>query len=466
VPSPKTMVTASSPVDVSRLPPADPMVFRGLDLAVVLPTLNEEHGLPVTLSGIPFLRLLEKGRRVRVLVIDGGSTDGTVAVARSLGLQIIRQHGKGKGQAVREALAWLRECGTRYAVFMDADSTYPGDMVGAVLELLEAGSHLVVGVREPKRNRPDSLRDLVHRIGNAVLNYAGGQVSGRPVLDLCSGFWGLNLSTGLDRALRSDGFDVEAELFLKAYRGGYVVTQIPIRYGPRIGTAKLRAARDGARIMETILRAANFPQTSTVWEPPRTSPFLRELLSVCVVRGSDSLVVWADPSRRQEAGQLVRAFRHSEVAPRLHLDAVGPSSSGGRSAGGPPLDEEEGTPVVSLRSGPEAEGWADSSRLEVFLKGPDHTLRLELDSGPGTLPLARSGGIAGPFYRWLGIPAPGAKPQMGSLRFLRASLGAGGLDRDLTFYAANGMRASVVEPSPDSPETGRLADPSGESSLA
>ena len=409
---------------------------------------------------------MEKGRRVRVLVIDGGSTDRTVAVARSLGIQVIRQHGKGKGQAVHEAIAWLRECGTRYAVIMDADSTYPGDMVGAVLELLEAGSHLVVGVREPKRNRPDSLRDLVHRIGNTVLNYAGGQVSGRPVLDLCSGFWGLNLSTGLDRALRSDGFDVEAELFLKAYRGGYVVTQIPIRYGPRIGTPKLRAARDGARIMATILRAANLPQISSVQEPPRTTPFLRELLSVCVVRGSDSLVVWADPSRRQEAGQLVRAFRHSEVNPRLHLDAVEPSSSGGLSAGGPPLDEGETTPVVSLRSGRETQGWTDSSRLEVFLQGPDHTLRLELDSDPMMPASARSGGFAGPVYRWLGIPVPAMKSQIGSLRFLRASLGVGGLDRDLTFYTANGMRASVVESVPVTAQNDRPAGPPGESSPA
>ena len=139
------MDSVKSRADPSSGPCADPTVFRGLDLAVVLPTLNEEHGLPVTLKGIPFLHLLEKGRRVRVLVIDGGSTDRTVAVARSLGIQVIRQHGKGKGQAVREAIAWLRECGTRYAVIMDADSTYPGDMVGAVLELLEAGSHLVVG---------------------------------------------------------------------------------------------------------------------------------------------------------------------------------------------------------------------------------------------------------------------------------------------------------------------------------
>ncbi len=452
--------------DAPAVPSADPLVFRGVDLAIVLPTLNEEQGLPVTLAGIPFLRLHAKGRRVRVVVIDGGSTDRTVAVAQSLGIQVIRQHGKGKGQAVREALAWLRECGARHALVMDADSTYPGDMVGTVLELLEAGSHLVVGVREPKRNRPDSIRDLIHRVGNAVLNYAGGQVSGRPVLDLCSGFWGLNLSTGIDRALRSDGFDVEAELFLKAYRGGYVVTQIPIVYGTRIGTPKLRAARDGARILATILRAANTPQTSGVREPPRPSPFLRELISVCVVRGTDSIVVWADPSRRQEAGQLVRAFRHSDVNPRLYLDVIGPSSPGGLSAGTPPIGDEEGTPVVSLRSGPDTHGWTVSPRLEVFLQGPDHTLRLELDSAANTSPSARSGGFAGPVYRWLGIPAPETNPQMGSLRYLRAGLGAGGLDRDLTFFAANGMRASLVERPPASTEGGRPADASGESSLA
>lgn len=427
-----------------ELPP-DPKAFRGSDLVVVLPTLNEEDGVPVTYEGIPLKRLLDKGRRVRLLVVDGGSTDRTVAVAASLGIPVLRQQGKGKGQAVRQALGWLRESGVRYAVVMDADSTYPGDMVGAVLDLLEAGSHIVVGVREPKRSRPESVRDFVHRVGNAVLNFAGGQVSGRPILDLCSGFWGLDLSTGLDQVLQSNGFDVEAELFLKAYRGGYVVTQIPIRYGPRIGTPKLRAAQDGARILSTILRAVSFPRANQVREPPRPIPFLRALLSVCVVQGSDSLVVWADPSRREEARQLVRAIRHSDVSPQLRANGAGAHSSTSLSWGARTLASERGPLFVSFYPVEPAEGLTHDSGLEVYLPGPNRTVRLELAPEARGLPLARSGAFAGPQYLRVGMPESGARSPLSNFQFLRVSLGAGGVDRDLTFFAANGLTASVVE---------------------
>lgn len=434
----------------ARLEP-DPKEFRGSDLVVVLPTLNEEDGVPVTFEGIPLKRLLEKGRRVRLLVVDGGSTDRTVAVAASLGIPVLRQQGKGKGQAVRQALAWLRESGVRYAVVMDADSTYPGDMVGAVLDLLEAGSHIVVGVREPRRSRPESVRDLIHRVGNAVLNFAGGQVSGRPILDLCSGFWGLDLSTGLDRVLQSDGFDVEAELFLKAYRGGYVVTQIPIRYGPRIGTPKLRAAQDGALIMATILRAVNFPRASRVREPPRPMPFLRALLSVCVVQGSDSLVVWADPSRREEARQLVSAIRHSDVTPQLRAYGAVTGGSLPLSWGARTLASERGPLFVSFHPAEPAEGPTASSGLEVYLPGPNRTVRLQLTPESSDPSLAKSGAYATPAYERPSMVESLARSQLSNLRFLRASLGAGGLDRDLTFFAANGLAVSVVDSSRPAP---------------
>jgi dolichol-phosphate hexosyltransferase len=127
--------------------------FQDLDVVVVLPTLNEEHGLPQTLDGIPFDAIRAAGWTVRPLVMDGGSTDRTREVAHERGVAVLDQSGRGKGSAVREALHWLSERNVRFAVVLDADCTYPGKMVPAFIELLDAGSQLVVGVRQPVGRR-------------------------------------------------------------------------------------------------------------------------------------------------------------------------------------------------------------------------------------------------------------------------------------------------------------------------
>src|ERR1700675_1320919 len=119
----------------------DPVAtFQGVDVAVVLPTLNEEGGLARTLADIPFGAMCSGGRTVRPLVIDGGSDDRTLEVAHERGVFVLHQRAKGKGSAIREALEWLAGQGVPYAVVLDADYTYPGTAIPAVVELLEAGT--------------------------------------------------------------------------------------------------------------------------------------------------------------------------------------------------------------------------------------------------------------------------------------------------------------------------------------
>lgn len=285
----------------------NPELLRGADVAVVLPTLNEEDGLVRTLADIPYDELLATGRKVCRVVIDGGSTDRTVEVAREHGLLVLRQTTPGKGAAIREALEWLATMGIRSAVILDADYTYPGTAVPAVVELLEAGSQLVVGVREPDTPAKEDLRELVHRIGNRLLNITASQLSGLPFLDLCSGFWGVDVAAVRPLELGSNGFEIEAELFTKAYRAGYTVTQIPIPYRERIGTAKLHAVRDGARILLTSIRFGRRDLRSA-FSSPSPSQF-RDLLTLAMVAGGREFVIMTDASRRPEAERVLRRIR-------------------------------------------------------------------------------------------------------------------------------------------------------------
>ncbi len=294
--------------------------FEGVDLAVVLPTLNEQDGLGLTLADLPLAQLRASGRRVKVLVIDGGSTDRTLEVARAQGLAVLRQRSRGKGAAIREALEWLAARGVAHAVVLDADSTYSGATVPAAVELLEAGSQLVVGVREPVTKPGGDLRELIHRVGNRLLNITASQLAGIPFLDLCSGFWGVSLPTIPSLGLESNGFEIESELFTKAYRAGYTITQIPVAYRERIGIAKLHAVRDGTRILLTTLRFGR-RQLSNAFLPP-TGSRLRDLLSLAVVSGGDDLRIVVAEARREEAESLARRIRAGRPSARIAVELV------------------------------------------------------------------------------------------------------------------------------------------------
>jgi dolichol-phosphate hexosyltransferase len=304
--------------------PGQPLViadsFESANAAIILPTLNEERGLERTLQDIPFDRLAASGWRVRPLVVDGGSTDKTLEVATRWGVPILHQRSRGKGGAIREALEWLSKLRVRYAVVLDADATYPGASVLPALELMDAGSELVVGVRQSASGPPRSARDLVHRIGNALLNLAAGQLSRAAILDVCSGFWGVHVDRTLELGLVSNDFGIEAELFLKAQRARWTVHQIPIPYRERVGEAKLHAVSDGVRILLSIIR---FGHRSIQESPPASSllpAFVRDVLVTALVGGGE-LVLVTPPSRVDEARAVAFLLERSDLRPRVMVRA-------------------------------------------------------------------------------------------------------------------------------------------------
>ena len=298
----------------------DASQFRGIDVAIVLPALNEEEGLLHTLDDIPFSALRRSGWIVRPLVVDGGSTDRTLEIARERGVAVLHQRTRGKGAAIRETLAFLDRQNVRYAVFLDADFTYPGGAIPAVVELLVAGSQLAIGVREPVRPANDDAREFVHRLGNRILNLTASQLSGLPILDLCSGFWAVDVRAITPLNLETNGFEIEAELFTKACRAGYTLSQIPIPYRERLGIAKLHAVRDGVRILLTTIRHGR-RSLVTDFSMPSPNRF-RDLLTVAMMYQHTDYLLVADASRRVEAQQVARRIGAARPEKNVRIELV------------------------------------------------------------------------------------------------------------------------------------------------
>jgi hypothetical protein len=407
-------------------------------VAIVLPTLNEEEGLARTLDDIPLEHLVAAGFAPTFLVVDGHSTDRTVAVANQYGATVLVQTTKGKGGATREGLEWARTHGMRYAVLIDADYTYPGTGIASLLSLLEAGSDLVIGVRRPEFNPLGVVRAAVHRVGDGLLNYLAAQLSHSPILDICSGLWGLRTDVVPGLGLESTGFEIESEVFLKSFRSGLRVSQIPISYRNRVGEAKLHAVRDGARIFLGIVRHSGAARLrSDPLRPMRTPPFqepLRDLQAICLATDAHDLVVFSPIARLSEANSLATRLRVGKIGSKVTVIPYDPVK---QSVMGPPsplpldaaVSRDGRVPIiVSLPSGD-----AGSDPMSVAVVGLPNTRRLvyvPLGEDPFALPsnIGRSGG-----YRL----EPGSGARFRSLSILTASFNASAGQKELALLKAN-----------------------------
>lgn len=364
--------------------------YNSLDAVVLLPTLNEEEGLPLTLAEIPFSEMRALGWSVRPLIIDGGSTDRTREVAASHGIPVIAQRSRGKGAAIREAIELLDQLNVRHLVVLDADATYPGSAVLPALGLLNSGSDLVVGVRQPDTGHPRSFRDLVHRVGNILLNFAAGQYSRSRYLDLTTGFWALDVRKALELELRTDGFGIEAELFLKAHQFGWNTSQIPVEYHKRAGVAKLHAVPDGTRILLTILR---FGRRSLLRAPPtisETPGILRRLLVTTFIQHPRHVELRCVPELQTEAKALSQHLERTGISSQVVVAEPWEASAAPSGVPTPPEPVRDLRDVdggISIRFGP------GGHVLHVELINARPPASTETDSGSSSAE-SRSGAYA------------------------------------------------------------------------
>jgi dolichol-phosphate mannosyltransferase len=220
------------------------------DVVVLIPTLNEEEGLEPTV-----LEVMQCLGSPYILVVDGNSSDGTVDVAKRLGLDVVFQDGRGKGDAVAKAIKSLR-VDPRYVVFIDADFTYPAEYVPRMIGVLEENADvgMVCGDRFDKPFSMANVRSAYY-IGNRFLAFVHFMVNGVNMRDPLTGLRVVRWDIIRDWQPRSKGFDVEAELNYLVERKGYKIREIPIHYRKRLGEKKLKL-RHGFIILRRILAEA------------------------------------------------------------------------------------------------------------------------------------------------------------------------------------------------------------------
>jgi glycosyltransferase involved in cell wall biosynthesis len=216
-------------------------------IAVAIPCYNEAAAIAIVIAAF---RAVLPG--AEIVVFDNNSTDGSGAIAREAGARVVPVTDQGKGHAVRAAFQVLAEFDL--VVLTDGDGTYPADAAPILLAPVLAGeADMSVGARQPAPGA--GAMTLTRGVGNHLIRAAFRLLIGPGNSDLLSGYRVFNRRFRDAVTLRSSGFEIETELASEAVAGKLRVVEIPIEYLPRLaGTqSKLRAFRDGWRIIRTIL---------------------------------------------------------------------------------------------------------------------------------------------------------------------------------------------------------------------
>ena len=215
---------------------------------VIIPTLNEEQTIGDIIRSI---RSSNLHINTSILVIDGGSTDLTLDICKKENVKFMIQKGKGKGNAMREA---VEQSEADIIIFIDGDGTYsPFDMPSLLKPLLQGKSDMVVGSRIKKKREKGAI-SIFNSFGNIIFNKTINFAMGSSITDSLSGYRALYRKVFNDLVLFSDAFEIEIEITVEALAKGYRVLEIPIGYQQRKGSnTKLDPVGDGAKIGRTLL---------------------------------------------------------------------------------------------------------------------------------------------------------------------------------------------------------------------
>ena len=188
-----------------------------------------------------------------VILVDGDSTDRTVAVSRQLrpDIRVVGQDRPGKGAALRSGFAAAH--GDVIAM-IDADRSMDPREIELFVDLIDSGYDLAKGSRFIEGGGTDDM-ETVRRLGNGVLNGLVNILYRADFTDLCYGYVAFRRDCLRDLALCSDGFEIETEIVVRALNAGLRIAEVPSFELARVhGESHLSTWRDGRRVLRTLLR--------------------------------------------------------------------------------------------------------------------------------------------------------------------------------------------------------------------
>lgn len=217
-------------------------------VTVVIPTKNEERTIEQMIDSV-------KAYAEEILVVDGRSTDNTLNIAKQAGAGILVDQGRGKGNGLRMALAEAR---SEIVVFIDADGSHDAkDIPELVKPIADGRADLVIGSRMLGGSDEfhGDMSNWVRTVGSGVLTLVINYRWGVRLTDCENGFRAVSRKVAQSLNLKSNGFEIEQEMVMKALKKGYRVAEVPSHEYPRIfGKSRIQIWKVWHRFLWSLIR--------------------------------------------------------------------------------------------------------------------------------------------------------------------------------------------------------------------
>lgn len=207
-------------------------------VAAIIPAFNEEVSIAAVVDGVrPFA--------AAVIVVDDGSTDATGSRARGAGAEVIvHPENRGKGCAVRTALARVLAADFTHVLLIDGDLQHlPAEAGRLVDAAARTGADLVLAERQFSRDAMPASRYHTNMIGSRALS----AFVGVPIRDTQCGFRVFKLELLRTIRLKATSYDIETEMLIKVGRRGGRIVSEPVAAVYAGQRSKLRPIRDTTR---------------------------------------------------------------------------------------------------------------------------------------------------------------------------------------------------------------------------
>lgn len=207
-----------------------------MKLVVQIPCLNEEQTLPLVLGSIP--RKIKGVDEIVIVIIDDGSTDGTIEVAKAHGVQHIVQHvgNKGLARSFHDGILYALSIGADIVVNTDGDNQYPQAKIGDLIQpILDKQADMVIADRQVHTIEHFSAsKKFFQKVGTKVLNAAAGT----KVPDAPSGFraYSRDALMQLNTVTR---FSYAMETLIQAGNKGIRIASVPVTTNPKTRESRL-----------------------------------------------------------------------------------------------------------------------------------------------------------------------------------------------------------------------------------
>jgi len=207
-----------------------------MKLVVQIPCLNEETTLPLVLQSIP--KKIAGIDEIIILIIDDGSTDDTIAVAKQHGVHHFVHHvrNQGLGRSFHDGVLYALELGADIVVNTDGDNQYPQDRIGDLVQpILNGQADIVIADRQTHTiEHFSATKKLLQRFGSAVVSRAAGT----NLPDAASGFRAYSRESLL-RLNTITRFSYCTETIIQAGNKGLHITSIPVETNPKLRESRL-----------------------------------------------------------------------------------------------------------------------------------------------------------------------------------------------------------------------------------